>query len=206
MKQIIDPKDTSRAKAFELWMKSPMPMVTLTKTVDVTKLVRISKRGRFKFNMLLCWCIGKAASSIKEFFTIPENGGMARYDCLAINVIVPNKEGGISSCDIPFYENIRQFESEYMKHTLNAARNSESTTLPDHIIVGTSAMIQTELDSAVNQYTELFLNPLVIWGKYRKKLFRYTLPISFQFHHVQMDGAEAALFLERLSNAAKYCY
>ena len=30
MKQEIDPKDTRRAQAFELWMKSPMPMVTLS--------------------------------------------------------------------------------------------------------------------------------------------------------------------------------
>ena len=30
MKQEIDPEDTSRAQAFELWMKSPMPMVTFT--------------------------------------------------------------------------------------------------------------------------------------------------------------------------------
>ena len=27
----IDPKTTSRAKAFELWMKAPMPTVTMTK-------------------------------------------------------------------------------------------------------------------------------------------------------------------------------
>ena len=32
MKQEINPKDTNRAIAFELWIKSPMPMVTLTKT------------------------------------------------------------------------------------------------------------------------------------------------------------------------------
>ena len=38
MKQEIDPKNTSRAQAFELWMKSPMPMVTLVKTLDVTRL------------------------------------------------------------------------------------------------------------------------------------------------------------------------
>ena len=28
MKQEISPKETSRAQAFELWMSSPMPMVT----------------------------------------------------------------------------------------------------------------------------------------------------------------------------------
>ena len=31
MKQEINPQETNRAQAFELWMKSSMPMVTLTK-------------------------------------------------------------------------------------------------------------------------------------------------------------------------------
>ena len=66
------------------------------------------------------------------------------------------------------------------------------------MIVGTSAMIQTELDCIVNQYTDKFCNPMVMWGKYRKKLFGTTLPISFQFHHVQMDGGHAANFLQKL--------
>ncbi|MBQ4008251.1 MAG: chloramphenicol acetyltransferase, partial [Muribaculaceae bacterium] len=71
MKQEINPKDTSRAQAFELWMSSPMPMVTLTKTFDVTRLYKMSKRKGMKFNMLLCWYIGKAASLVEEFYTLP---------------------------------------------------------------------------------------------------------------------------------------
>ena len=59
-------------------------------------------------------------------------------------------------------------------------------------------MIESELDSIINQYTEKFCNPMVMWGKYRKKLFRTELPISFQFHHVQMDGGHGARFLELL--------
>ena len=66
------------------------------------------------------------------------------------------------------------------------------------MIVGTSAMIQTELDSIVNQYTDKFCNPMVMWGKYRKYWFKTTLPISFQFHHTQMDGGHAAKFLANL--------
>lgn len=68
----------------------------------------------------------------------------------------------------------------------------------DYMIVGTSAMIQTEIDCIVNQYSDKFANPMVLWGKYRKGLFKTTLPISFQFHHVQMDGGHGARFLEEL--------
>ena len=64
--------------------------------------------------------------------------------------------------------------------------------------IGTSAMIETELDCIVNQYTEKFCNPMVIWGKYRKGWLKTTLPVSFQFHHVQMDGGHGASFLESL--------
>lgn len=34
MAREINPKDTSRAMAFELWMQAPNPMVTFFKTID----------------------------------------------------------------------------------------------------------------------------------------------------------------------------
>ncbi|WP_298639249.1 hypothetical protein [uncultured Prevotella sp.] len=39
---------------------------------------------------------------------------------------------------------------------------------------------------------------MLMWGSYRRGFFRTTLPISFQSHHVQMDGSHAARFLELL--------
>ena len=198
MKQVVNPKDTSRAKAFELWMSSPMPMVTLTKTFDVTRLYRIAKRKGLSFNMLLCWCIGKAASQIKEFYTLPEQGQLFNYDRLAINVIVNNIDGGINSCDIPFTDDLDEFSTDYINLTQSATKTCASSFQEDMMVIGTSAMTATELDSIVNQYTDQFCNPMVMWGKYRKKWLKVTLPISFQFHHVQMDGGHAAQFLNEL--------
>ena len=198
MKQEINPQETSRAKAFELWMSSPMPMVTLTKTFNVSNLLKSSKKSGFKFNALLCWCIGKAASQMEVFYTLPEQGKLFKYDRIAINVIVNNQKGGINSCDIPFTEDITKFSHDYNTLTTQASAECKSSFLDDYLIVGTSAMIQTELDCIVNQYTDKFSNPMVMWGKYRKHWLKTTLPISFQFHHVQMDGGHGAAFLESL--------
>ena len=198
MKQEINPQETSRAKAFELWMSSPMPMVTLTKTFNVSNLLKSSKKSGFKFNALLCWCIGKAASQMEVFYTLPEQGKLFKYDRIAINVIVNNRKGGINSCDIPFTEDITKFSHDYNTLTTQASAECKSSFLDDYLIVGTSAMIQTELDCIVNQYTDKFSNPMVMWGKYRKHWLKTTLPISFQFHHVQMDGGHGAAFLESL--------
>jgi chloramphenicol O-acetyltransferase type A len=203
MKQEINPKDTNRAIAFELWMKSPMPMVTLTKTLDVTRIYRMSRQRSLKFNMLLCWCIGKAASRIEEFYILPQHGKLYKYDRLAINVIVNNCNGGINSCDVSYCGDLEKYNRDYTTLTQSASSSCQSTFVDDAMVIGTSAMTATELDSIVNQYTDQFCNPMVMWGRYRKKWLKVTLPISFQFHHAQMDGGHAARFLEELQKAIK---
>ena len=203
MKQEITPQQSDRAEAFGLWMSSPMPMVTLVKTMDVTRVIKYGKRNNLGVNSIMCWCIGKAASKIKEFFILPEQGKLYSYSSLGINVIVKNAGGGLSSCDIPYNENIKEFTENYLRLTQQATTENKNVVLKDSMIIGTSAMIQTELDCIVNQYTDKFCNPMVMWGKIRKDWIRRSLPISFQFHHVQMDGTQGALFLEYLQETIK---
>lgn len=67
----INPKETTRAYAFEFWMKAPMPMVTFFKTLDVSRLVKICK-----------------------------------------------KDDEVSSCDVPFSDNLQLFNEDYLKLTV----------------------------------------------------------------------------------------
>lgn len=201
MKTEIQPQESTRAEAFKMWMSSPQPMVTLMKTLDVTRLVKVSRRTGMKFNMLLCWCIGKAASGIKEFYLLPVEGKLFRYDRLAVNVIVENSKGGISTCDVPFTDDLSQFNQQYLQLTKQAAESCMNLEREDCMIIGTTAMPQTELDGIVNQYSGIFNNPFLAWGRYRQSWFKTTLPVSFQFHHVQMDGGHAARFLEGVQQA-----
>lgn len=196
----VNPQETSRSSAFSLWMSSPMPMVTVVKTMNVSRLLKYSKKYKLSFNMLLCWCIGKAASEISEFYLLPVQGKLYRYDRLAVNVIVKDKKGSIHSCDIPFCTDLHQFADDYRRLTEQVALRCESSFLDDCMVIGTSAMIETELDCIINQYTDTFCNPMVMWGKYRKGWMKTTLSVSFQFHHVQMDGGHAAAFLDSLQN------
>ena len=120
----VDPKSTSRALAFELWMKAPMPMVTLMKTLDVTALVRRSRKRGCKFNMLLCWCIGKAAAGMEDFYLLPVGDKLMQYDRLAVNTVVATRNGGIATCDIPVSDNLEQFDRDYRTLT-GQVRESE---------------------------------------------------------------------------------
>lgn len=196
--QEINPKETSRAAAFEMWMKAPMPMVTLIKTLDVTRIRLISRRSGLKFNMLICWCVGKAASQIKEFYMLPVGARLMRYDSIAVNTIVSNRDGGVSSCDIPYSDSLSKFNTDYLRLTRQVAETGRNHDIAESMVIGTSALAKYDIDAAVGMYSGLFNNPFIIWGRYRRVWFKTLLTVSFQFHHTQMDGAHAARFLTLL--------
>ena len=194
----VNPKETTRTYAFEMWMKAPMPMVTFFKTLNVTRLLKISRKRELKFNMLMCWCIGRAASQVKEFRILPVDGKLIEYDSLAVNTIVANSQGEVSSCDVPFSDDLAKFNSDYLRLTRQVAESCENHDLSESMVIGTAALAQYDIDGAVGMYSGIFNNPFMIWGRYRKRLFKTTLTVSFQFHHTQMDGAHAARFLDLL--------
>ena len=199
MPKEINLKESSRATAYLLWMNAPNPMVTFFKTLDVTNLLTVSRKKNMKFNMLLCYCITKAAVNIEEFYTLPVGEKLMHYETIAVSTIVNNKRSGISFCDIPYSEDLEEFSRAYLENTSWVVEHCDNKDLSaDSMVIGTSAIVETELDGIVGMNTGIFNNPFISWGRYRKKDLRYLLPISFQFHHTQMDGSHAGRFLENL--------
>ena len=94
-----------------------MPMVILMKTLDVTVLVHLSRKRGYKFNMLLCWCIGKAAVEMEDFYLLPVGNKLMQYDRLAVNTVVATRGGNIATCNIPVSADLQQFNQDYRKFT-----------------------------------------------------------------------------------------
>ena len=165
MPKEINPKHTTREMAYELWMKAPNPMVTFLKTFDVTNLVRISRKKKMKFNMLLDFCIGKAAVDVKEFYILPVGDKLMQYDTIAVNTIVKNRDGEVSSCDILQTDDLEAFNREYLTYTAQVSQTCQDRDLSEEsMVIGTSAVIDTEIDCAVGMYSGIFNNPFMIWG------------------------------------------
>ena len=200
----VNPKETTRAYAFEMWMKAPMPMVTIFKTLDVSRLVKVSRKTGLKFNMLMCWCIGRAASRVKEFYMLPVGNKLMQYDSIAVNTIVANSKGEVSSCDLPLADDRTIFNDDYLRLTAQVAASCTDYDLSHQsMIIGTSALVDCDIDGVVGMYSGIFNNPFLFWGKYRRGLLKTTMRVSFQFHHTQMDGAHAARFLDELQREIK---
>lgn len=206
----VNPNDTTRAAAFEMWMKAPMPMVTIFKKIDIKPIVKINHRNGMKLNAIMCYIVAKAASQIDEFFLLPVDGKLMRYDSLAVSVVVDVGDGEISTCDVPYSGDLREFYADYINLTDTVRRTKKAYDLSQtHMVIGTSALTQCDIDGVVNIYSGVFNNPFLTWGRYRNGFFKTMLPISFQFHHTQMDGAHAALFLNKMqdeiNDIKKYC-
>jgi chloramphenicol O-acetyltransferase type A len=174
-------------------------MLVFVKKMDVTNLIKISRRKRLKFNMLLDYCIGKAAIDQQEFYLLPMGDKLMRFDKIAINTIVKNHTGEASSCDIEFTKDFDKYKHDYLRYTEQVAKSCKDRDLAEEcMVIGTSAIVDTELEFAGGMYSGIYNNPFIIWGKYSKHFFKYYLNISFQFHHAQMDGMHAARFLMNL--------
>ena len=195
----VNPKETSRGQQFEIWKNAPNPMLIFVKKMDVTNLVRTSKKRHLKFNMLLDYCIGKAAIGQKVFYLLPVGKKLMQFDNIAVNTMVKNHIGEASSCDIAFNGDLDCYNRDYLKYTAEVAQSCVDRDLSeDYMVIGTSAVIDTELEFAGGMYSGIYNNPFIIWGRYSRHFFRYYLNISFQFHHTQMDGAHAAQFLTNI--------
>ena len=100
MSREVQPCDTTRAEAYQLWMKAPDPMVTFFKTLDVTDLLKAVRRKNMKFNMLMEYCVGKAASGVSEFYILPVGEKLIQYDSLDGRKLYPYKYQNILNIEI----------------------------------------------------------------------------------------------------------
>lgn len=78
-----------------------------------------------------------------------------------INVIVDNLKGGLSFCDVAVSDDLEKFNANYLHLTETINQTCQDILDDEAMIVGTSAVTGTELDSLVNQYSGIFNNPSV---------------------------------------------
>lgn len=195
----IDPKDTSREKAFEFWRHSPTPMVTVSRTLDVSHLLNISRKHKYRFNMLMCWCISRAASMLEQFYIFPAHESLIFSDSLAVSTVIQTLDGNLCHCDVPLCYSVDLFNREYMMLTRHVQNTCKPYDISDsYAVIKTTAFPNHELDSFEDAYSVVDSRPSLVWGKYRKRLFKTTLPVFFRFHHGQMDELHALTFLDLL--------
>lgn len=73
-----------------------------------------------------------------------------------------NKTGEVSSCDIPFTDDLVKFNAEYMELTKKVIESCNNHDLEDSMVIGTSNIAKYDIDGAVLMYSGIFNNPFLI--------------------------------------------
>jgi len=89
---------------------------------------------------------------------------------LAVNTIVANSAGEVSSCDVPFHDDLYKFNADYLRLTRQVAESCKNHDIADSMVIGTSALAKYEIDGAIGMYSGIFNNPFMIWGTLSPKL------------------------------------
>ena len=199
----IDPMETSRRSQFECFRNCACPTIVATKIYDVTPLLRYGRKHNMKFNMLLCWLMGKVASKIDVLYTIYEPYRLYKYDKICVNIVVPSSNDCVNLCDVPYNDSLEQFAADYDRITYQSIHEQRDILLDDYARLGTSAVIQTELASVTGGYNDKYTNPFLSWARYHKGWLKTTLPITLRANHIQMDGGHCARYLEMLQEEIK---
>lgn len=201
MKKTITPAEAGRELEYQYWIGNRMPMFHLTTTLDITRMVKLCRRNkRMKMNMLMCYCICKAAQQVKEFHTLISGKDIIWSDRINVQTILKDKNGQLRFVDLPMTKTLDEFVENYYRIGTEVYEKCEHHLDTEALFVGTSCLSTSlPLDAVANQCNESFMNPFLMWGAYKKVFpWRYKLSISMQIHHVQMNGAEACRYLEIL--------
>lgn len=116
---------------------------------------------------------------MKEFYMLPVGDKLMKYDSIAVNTIVKNAVGEVSSCDIEFCDDIKKFSRDYLYYTKTVCETCKNHDLSESMVIGTSALAEYDIDGAVGMYSGICNNPFVFWGRYNKSIFKTTLKVSF---------------------------
>jgi len=199
MIQKVNPAETIRARGYELFSHYPNPMVTITKKMDITNVVKQAKKG-YKLNLIMCYLICKASRSIPEFRYFIKDNELYYSDQLCMSIIAKGKDNNIAFCDMYYDDDFFKFEENYLTAINYCYENCTHLKLNDCATIATSTLVLTDVESVINGYNAKFANPFLVWGKYTKKMCKKFINLSIQFHHVQMDGEHVCKYLISLQN------
>lgn len=198
-------------KPMFLWTMSrqegPGQEVTCSCILDVTGLIQAGRRKNLEPDMLMAYCIGKAASMAEGFCRPPGMDGLAQNRAVAVGISVENADGGTNFCDIFFEPDPDRFVSGYRWHRNQAVLNCRDRDLSANCVV-----IRTAAYPGVWDIGDKGLGlgckegPSVCWGKYLRRRWnratQYLLKVYFKYSGELVNDTQSDAFLLALKHEA----
>ena len=194
----VDPRATTRAAAFDLWMDAPNPMVTFFKTLDVTPLVRFVKQRGMKFYPAMIWVVSRVINAHEEFkLGWDQDGNLIRWDFVSPSYAHFHPEdGNFTKLVTPYMEDLPAFHARFLedREKYRELRGVVEGQPTNHFDVSCLPWVRyRHFDVHVFDQGD-FLAPVVTWGKYEAEGGRLVMPLTMNIHHAAADGFHLSRF------------
>jgi chloramphenicol O-acetyltransferase type A len=198
----IDVQNWERKDLFTLYTTDLKLVMNMTADIDVTNLLRFTKKHGLKFYPTMIWVVSKRINARDEFkYCLTKEGELLKWDYVSPSYTDFN----------PQTEKFVKFVSEYSDDLFTfhdrvmadrAKHKDEVGFVPNQPenFFDISCLPWTRYNSFdVHVYGEgLSLFPIVIWGKYQEEKGKIMMPVSMNIHHAVCDGFHLCRFFKEL--------
>lgn len=203
MDRYIDKETWSRRDVFQLFSRGYLPYYAVTTPLDVTELLRFTKREGLSFYRAMVYIVTRAMNELEPFRLRIRPEGVALLETVSPSYTTAGKDGtfGISDVDyIPgetmadFCRRARETERRQAASLLveDDARDDLIfiSCVPWFVTTGVTQEMPTDPDDSF---------PRVLWDRVHEENGRQLVNFTVQLNHRLLDGSHIRDLLLRMS-------
>ncbi len=194
----IDLEQWDRGNLFKSYIDHMRIVMSLTVEIDVTKLVRLSKRRHMKFYPSMIWVVSKVVNAHDEFkYGWDAGGDLIRWEYISPSYAVFHKEDqNFTKLVTEFCSGLYDFHSRFLAdQNLYKDQRAFAENQPLNFFDVSCLPWVRYQHFDVHVFDEgKFLAPVITWGKFEPERGRYLMPLSMNIHHAVADGYHLSRF------------
>ncbi len=200
--KIVDLSAWSRGDLFRFYMDQMRIVMSLTVDIDVTPLVRFSKKNRLKFYPSMIWIVSKAVNAHDTFkYGWDAAGNLIQWETISPSYAEFHPEDAcFTKLVTPYAEDLLEFHARFLqdRERYRNLRAIVKDQPANHFDVSCLPWVRySHFDVHVFDSGK-FLAPVITWGKYTAEGGRLAMPLTMNIHHAVADGFHLSRFFQEV--------
>ena len=198
----IDLETWPRRDAYRLFSRGYLPYFSVTTPLDVTELVRFTKKEGLSFYRAMVYIVARAMNELEPFRLRIRPEGVAICDTVSPSYTTAGPEGTFGITDVDFLPG--ETMADFCRRARETeARQTERMTVEDDVRDDLIFISSVPWFTATSVLQEQPTNPddsfpRVLWDRIRQEKGRLLVNFTAQLNHRLLDGAHVRDLLVRM--------
>ena len=198
----IDLNTWDRGKLFTFYIEKMRIVMSLTMDIDVTPLVRFTKKNGLKFYPAMIWAVSKIVNAHDEFkYGWDADGNLIKWDVVSPSYAHFHKEDeNFTKTVTEFSDDLLEFHTRFLsdREKYKDVRAIAENQPPNFFDVTCLPWVRYK-HFDVHVFDEgKFLAPVITWGKYEPEHGKLVMPLTMNIHHAVADGFHLSRFFNEV--------